>query len=127
MPHVELLGPSVLSDFHARFRPRSLAEGTRILRATGCYLSSDARSLLVECVTVEGYLRQSFFLIATSVGEETMVRLLPRTSPEKTDGVKRCLVWIARWIQAVSAQNRIGRTNLEDFLKDDFPADALMP
>jgi hypothetical protein len=125
MPHVEILGPAVLAQFHARFRSRTLQEGPRVLRATGCYLSTDGRSLLIEFVTVEGHLRQSFFILAASAGTETTLRLLPRTSPEKTDGVKRCLAWIARWIQAVSGESRIGRTNLEEALRDGFPPEAV--
>lgn len=127
MPHCELLGPLGLTDFHSRFRPRSVKEEGTVLKASGAFLSSDRRSLLVECVTAEGFLHQSFFIIATAQEGRVMVRLLPRTSPEKTEAVKRCLVWIARWIAAGSPGTAIGRTNLEELLQHPFPAEAIAP
>jgi len=79
----------------------------------------------VECLTVEGYLRQSFFVLVTSAAGGVMVRLLPRTSPEKTPGVKRCLVWVARWLAAQDPAARPGTSNLNDHLAIDLPAGAL--
>ena len=114
MPHVELLGAAPLSAFHSRFHPDVLEEKGTIIKAPASYLSHDGRSLLIECLCVEGYLRQSFFVLISQTDASTMIRLLPRTSPEKTDGVRRCLAWIASLLKADSPGSRVGKTNLPE-------------
>jgi hypothetical protein len=124
VPHLELVGPVSLSRFHAAFRPGKLSREGRILKAAASFLSQDGRSLLVECLTVEGHLRQSFFVLATAEEGRAMVRLLPRTSPEKTLAVKECVVWIALRIRSQDpAAVRCGTTNLEGLLARDWAQD----
>jgi hypothetical protein len=127
MPHVELIGISDLTAFHSSFAPRAMEETGRILKANACYISSDQHTVLVECLVVEGYLRQSFFILITLRDGRVMVRLLPRTSPEKTLGVKRCVVWIARWLQNGLSPAMVGATNLADVLQEPFPSDFASP
>lgn len=91
------------------------------------YLAHDARSLLLECVTVEGYLRQAFFVVLTDRPERVMIRLLPRTSPEKTPGVRRCVAWIALWFRSTFPGSQLGSTNLEAELGRADPGDAPPP
>jgi len=116
MPHLEVQGAVDLAGFHARFRPRALQDQGRVLRLTEAFLSARGTSLLLECLTVEGNLRQSFFALVAAGGGGAMVRLLPRTMPEQTDGVKRCLVWIALWLQSETAGATLGKTNLQEWL-----------
>jgi hypothetical protein len=126
VPHVELLGPVSLSRFQAAFRPGALSRGGRVLKAAAAFLSQDGRSLLVECLTVEGHLRQSFFVLATAEEGRAMVRLLPRTSPEKTLAVKECVVWVALGLRAQDpAALRFGTTNLEGILARDWSEDQV--
>jgi hypothetical protein len=127
MPHVEILGPVRLSDFQARFRPRRLQEGETVTKALAAYLAHDGRTLLIDLVVVEGFLRQTFFLVATERDDGAMVRLLPKTSPEKTPGVKRAVAWAAAWLLASAPAAAVGTTNLADILERPFPADALFP
>ena len=127
MPHVEVRGPVRISGFHARFAPRTLREGDTVTKAMGAFLSHDGRSLLLDLLIVEGFLRQSFFLLLTEREDAVMVRLLPRTSPEKTAGVKRAVAWVATWLQAASPSCAVGTTNLEAFLAPAFPPDSVTP
>jgi hypothetical protein len=127
MPHVEIRGPAPLSGFHARFAPRSLREGETVTKAVGAFLAHDGRTLLLDLLVVEGYLRQSFFLVMTEREGGTMVRLLPRTSPEKTAGVKRAVAWAAAWLQAADPSCEVGTTNLAAFLASPFPPDSVIP
>ena len=126
MPHVEVRGSIPLSDFHARFAPRSLREGETVTKAVGAFLAHDGRTVLLDLLIVEGFLRQSFFLVMTAREGGTMVRLLPRTSPEKTAGVKRAVAWAAAWLRAVSPSSAVGSTNLEAFLASPFPPDSVI-
>ena len=98
-----------------------------MLKATASFLAHDGRSLLVECLAVEGFLRQSFFVLMTSKPEGVMVRLYPRTSPEKTAGVKRCVAWLSLWMRKQIPAAVIGTTNLHEELSRPLPADALLP
>ena len=124
MPHVEILGIDSLDDCCVRFQPRSFEEEGRIAKTLQCYLSCDRRSALIECVTVEGFLRQSFFVLLSLRSDGVMVRLLPRTAPEKTDAVKRCLVWIARGLAAGRPTASVGATNLPAELETPLPEGA---
>jgi hypothetical protein len=126
VPHVEVRGSVRLADFHARFAPRSLREGETVTKAGGAFLAHDGRTLLLDLLIVEGFLRQSFFLVLTERGGGAMVRLLPRTSPEKTAGVKRAVAWVAAWLRAVSPSSSIGTTNLEASLAAPFPPDSVI-
>ncbi len=125
MPHVEIRGPVRLAEFHTRFSPRSLAEDKTVTKALGAYLSSDQRTLLLDLLVVEGFLRQSFFVAITTRDDGAMVRLLPRTSPEKTAGVKRAVAWVAAWLSATFPSCATGTTNLETFLAEPFPPDSV--
>jgi hypothetical protein len=127
MPHAEIRGPVSLVAFHAGFAPRAFREADTVTRAGEAFLSHDARSLLLEVTVVEGFLRQVFFLICTQRENGAMVRLLPRTSPEKTAGVKRSVAWVARWLQSATPSSSVGATNLADWLSPPFPEDAGLP
>jgi hypothetical protein len=120
MPHVELLGSTCLSEFHARFRPGEVRIGDLVLKARSSFLAHDGRSLLLECLTVEGNLRQNFFVLLTARPKGIMVRLLPLTSPEKTAGAKWCVAWIALWLRSIGPGGEFGATNLVEELTLPF-------
>lgn len=124
MPHVKLGAALELSRFHQAFAPRVLREEPLVLKAEECYLSSHGRLLLVECVSVEGHLRQGFFVVAFSADGETVVRLSPRTHPEKTDGVLRCVAWIAGWLHAFQPEAESRTTNISTRLARPFPPES---
>jgi len=128
MPHVEIRGAAPLAEFHAHFQPRSHREPEGVMKILACYLASDRQSLLVECLTAEGHLHQGFYALVTSRPESVIVRLLPRTSPEKTHLVKRLIVWLARWIESGSGPGAsIGATNLADLAAVPFPPATIRP
>ena len=61
---------------------------------------------------------QDFFIQVTGRQGGAVVRLLPQTDPEKTDGVKRALAAVAAWIQGLAPDGcAYGSTNLGDFLE----------
>lgn len=98
------------------------------MKVLACYLSSDGQSLLLECLTAEGHLHQGFYALVTTRPDSVLVRLLPRTSPEKTHLVKRLIVWLARWIEAGSGPGAgIGTTNLADVAAVPFPPELVQP
>lgn len=116
MPHVEVMGGRSLLELHDGFRPRETRDGQALLKATGLYLSSDRRSVLVDCLVVEGYLRQRFHILISSRDGGAIVRPLDLASPEKTIGVKRCVVWVSQWLRDGRPESSVGTTNLEGLL-----------
>lgn len=132
MPHAELRGAIDFANVHQCFVPRTLtevsgmtkgavaAEAQVVTKAQQCYLAADHRTLLFECHVTEGHLRQAFFVLATLRPEGAMIRLHPRSSPEKTDAVKRCVAWLATWV-AEGERATIVNTNLSAVLSIPFP------
>ncbi len=128
MPHVEVTGRIPLEAFHARFAPRTLQDGPTVLKTLASFLAHDGRSLLLECMAVEGYLRQGFFVLVSVRSGGALVRLHPRSAVEKSEGVKRLLAWTARRLEAEAGPGAaIGTTNLADQLARPLPPEALRP
>ncbi len=117
MPHVEVLGGASVREIHERFSPRDARDGGAILKATGMYLSHDHQTALVDCLVVEGYLRQRFFVLISSRDGGAMVRPLELASPEKTNGVKRCVIWVSQWLRQNRPGSSVGTTNLAGILE----------
>lgn len=96
MPHVQLEGRCDLRSFWERFQGGTHREGDTVLKAGAAYLSRDAARILIDCTVVEGFLRQAF-LVEVHVRERgAAVRLFHASQPEKSEGVRLCLAWIAR-------------------------------
>jgi len=121
LPHVLVAGAAGLEAFHAGFQPAGFTEGGVVHRVLAAYLCHDRRGVLLDCLVVEGHLRQGFFVLLTESPEGIMVRLLPRTSPQKTAGVKRLLVWIASRLRAGTPGAEFGRTNLAAQMQTPLP------
>jgi hypothetical protein len=121
MPHLELLGIRSLEEFGTRFRPLTLEEEGRVLKIGNYYVAYDRKSALMECIAVEGFLRQTFFVLLSLRQDGVLIRLLPRTAPEKTVGVKRCLIWVGHLLAGGRPEARVGATNLEAELGIPFP------
>ena len=126
MPHVKLSPPPDLAVLHRTFRPRTLREGELVIKLEECWLASREHSLLVECHVIEGTLRQSFYLALHCDEDAASVRLLPRTSPEKTSGVLRAIVWLARCLEARGG-TAITVTNLQAPLAIPFRVEDVAP
>ncbi|MEZ4648869.1 MAG: hypothetical protein R3E97_08795 [Candidatus Eisenbacteria bacterium] len=93
-------------------------------KCLAAFLSTDGNALIVEAMVVEGHLRQGFFLLATTKDDAAMVRVHPRSAPEKTPGVKRAVSWLAAWLAGRTPNAEIGKTNLEHGALAAFPDDA---
>lgn len=95
-----------------------------MIKLQAAFLDSLGRSLLVDALVVEGHLRQGFFLLVSVRDGSALVRIHPRSAPEKTAGVKRAVSWLGAWLLARSEGTTPGKTNLEPAALSEFPAEA---
>ena len=95
MPHVQIDGPCDIQGFWSTFQPTTRRETDRILKAIQAYLENEGRGVLVECMVVEGYLRQSFLAQIVHKEGGLLVKIFHATHPERTPGVRSCLAWLA--------------------------------
>lgn len=121
---MKVSGDPSLATFHREFSSRLFEESGALIKADECYLAAIGAGLLVEMATVEGRLRQSFYILISTRGDETVVRLLPRTSPEKTRAVLRAVAWIASWIVSRSPASAIQSTNVPGAFEPPLPPSA---
>jgi hypothetical protein len=95
MPHVLLEGACDLDAFWKRFEAASTRIGDTVLKASDAYANGDTSRVLVDCTVVEGYLRQTFLVEVAARDEGLLIHLFHGTRPEKSEGVRLCLGWIA--------------------------------
>jgi hypothetical protein len=118
MPHVVLEGTVDLQQLGTSFEPLFQRWGNDLLKVDHLYLEQQGEDVLLDTLVVESGHRQHFFIQVTPRKGGAVVRLLPQTDPEKTDGVKRALALVAAWIRGLgSGACHYGSTNLGDFLQ----------
>jgi hypothetical protein len=116
MPHVELLGNVGASAVQEHLEPVTAKVGGCVFKTRACYLRSDGRDLLVECLVVEGFLKQEFLVEIRDRDGGVMVRLYGGSRVQRTGGVKSFLAWLARRIAGAHPDLTVGTTNLGSFL-----------
>jgi hypothetical protein len=116
MPHVELKGPFTTRALHESFEPASERLGDAVFKTSASYLRKDAAEILIEALVVEGYLKQEFLVQVRDRDGGLLIRLFPATPVQRTEGVKRFIVWLARRFQAASPGLVMGTTNLQAYI-----------
>ena len=117
MPHVVIEEALDLGLVSQGIKLTVTRTGGEILKVVDVYMSRTGRVALVDCVVVEGGHSQTFFVQLSQKERQITVRLLPATDPEKTDGVKRVMALIASQLLECTAGSRLGKTNLQEFLR----------
>lgn len=116
MPHVELRGSINCLQVHKSFLASTSKVKGCVLKTGASFLRNDEQELLVEALVVEGYLKQEFLAQVRNRDEGILIRIYPGTAVQRTDGVKRFLVWMARELLGQRPELSIGTTNLQAFL-----------
>lgn len=116
MPHVVLENIHSVSAAVECLLPFTTKIDGGILKVTDTYINSGQNKALVESLAIEGDSNQSFFVELSQKKASLTVRLLPRTDPVKTPGVKMIMALVARQIKAANPNVSYGKTNLQDFL-----------
>lgn len=112
MPHMQIVGPCRIRDLSASLSRIVESYPPQVLKIQKAYLDPEATALVLEAIVVEGYLRQSFFLLVRQEEDGVLVRCHPFCAPQKTDGVKRLIALVARRCLELCPGSRVGHTNL---------------
>ncbi len=92
--------------------------GEDLFKIQHLYREQQGEEVLLDTLVVESGHRQRFFIQLTLREGSALLRLLPQTDPEKTDGVKRALARVAALVREHAAgECRYGATNLSEFLR----------
>ena len=118
MPHVVLEGAVDLQRLCEHFEPVLERWGDDLFKIQHLYREQQGEEVLLDTLVVESGHRQRFFIQLTLREGSALLRLLPQTDPEKTDGVKRALARVAALVREHAAgECRYGATNLSEFLR----------
>ena len=116
MPHIVLEKAKNVKDCYDVIEPVMHQIEKGILKTADKYINKNENTALIESITVEAGKSQSFFIQLSSKGDAVTIRLLPKTDPEKTKGVKTLMALIAKTIKDSNSDISYGKTNLQDFL-----------
>ena len=117
MPHVVLDGNVEFRNVFESFKPLFIRNGDKILKTSTKYIDSEEKSILVEALAVEKNSRTSFLALISRREDGVVVRIHPHSNIEKTAGVKMILVEIAKQLLNIFPKLKVGKTNLQDFLR----------
>jgi len=112
MPHVKIEGADSPEELFPRLPVFSERDETGVRKVIAYYRERDRESILAEAVVASGGLPLHFFVVLKWEGERVLVRPLPATSPEATDGVKRLVARLGLTVLGLSAGARIVSSNL---------------
>jgi hypothetical protein len=116
MPHAVLEGPVDLDSIFGSLQKKIHRGSDLIVRIEEYFANRSGDSVLARAVAVEGN-SQSFFILVSSKGNKTTIRLDPCTDPEKTDGVKLALAMMAKQIMEINPDLVVTKTNISQHLE----------
>lgn len=117
MPHVVMEGAVELGPLRENFALLQERWGDDVLKVRHLYVDQQGQQALLDTLVVESGHRQMFFIHLTLREGGAVLRLLPQTDPEKTDGVKRALARVAAFVREHAAgECCYGATNISEFL-----------
>jgi hypothetical protein len=73
--------------------------------------------ILIDSLSIDADKKIVFLAMISGRDDGVVVRLYPKIDVEKTEGVTRILVELAKQLIATFPELRIGETNLENYLK----------
>jgi hypothetical protein len=117
MPHVEIVGPGRVRDLAAHLKNFEVKQLPFVAKIQDTYLSADGARLLLDALLVEGYLRQSFFLLVKDEEGGVLIRCHPSSAVQKTEGVKTLIAMLGSQCLELCPGSRVGHTNLQGWLE----------
>jgi len=117
VPHVVLAGKAATEDIFKELKPIFIRNESTILRTTEVYIERGKNAILVDSLAIEANKKTIFLAMISGRDDGVVVRLYPKIEVEKTEGVKKILVELAKQLISTFPELRLGETNLQDYLK----------
>ena len=117
MPHVVLNGKVSVENIFEELKPLLIRNENSILKTTDVYLEREKNVILIDSLVIDADKKIVFLAMISGRDDGVVVRLYPKIDIEKTEGVKKILVELAKQLIATFPELRIGETNLENYLK----------
>jgi len=117
VPHVVLNGNVVVENIFETIQPLMIRNQNSVLRTVDVYLERKKNVILIDSLTIEADKKIAFLVMISGREDGIVIRLYPKISVEKTEGVKKIIGEIAKQLIATFPQLKIGETNLQDYLK----------
>ena len=117
MPHVVLNGKVSVENIFEELKPLLIRNENSILKTTDVYLEREKNAILIDSLAIDADKKTVFLAMISGRNDGVVVRLYPKIDVEKTEGVKKILVELAKQLIATFPELRIGETNLENYLK----------
>jgi len=117
LPHVVLNGKVAVENIFKELKPLMIRNKNGILKTTDVYLEREKNVILIDSLAIEADKKTVFLAMISGRDDGVVVRLYPKIDIEKTEGVKKVLVELAKQLIATFPELRIGETNLGNYLK----------
>ena len=117
MPHVVLNGKVSVENIFEELKPLLIRNQNSILKTTDVYLEREKNVILIDSLAIDDDKKIVFLAMISGRDDGVVVRLYPKIDIEKTEGVKKVLVELAKQLIATFPELRIGETNLGNYLK----------
>jgi len=114
MPHIVFDNRVDLKAF-SRLFTGFFVKDPQIIKIQDLFLNRDARIALVPTTVVDEK-NQQFLIEIITKDNKTTIRLFPGTDPEKTNGVKTALGYLAKMLQNKFSDLTISKTNIAEFI-----------
>ena len=117
MPHVVLNGKVSVEKIFEELKPLLIREENSILKTMDVYLEREKNAILIDSLAIDADKKTVFLALISGRNDGVVVRLYPKIDIEKTEGVKKILVELAKQLIATFPELGIGENNLENYLK----------
>jgi hypothetical protein len=117
VPHIVLNGKVATENIFGELKPLLIRNENSILKTTDVYLERGKNAILIDSLAIDADKKIVFLALISGRDNGVVVRLYPKIDVEKTEGVKKILVELAKQLIVTFPELRIGETNLENYLK----------
>jgi hypothetical protein len=117
LPHVVLNGKTGIENIFKELKPLMIRNEKSILKTTHVYLEREKNVVLIDSLAIEDEKKTAFLAMISGRSDGVVVRLYPKIDFEKTEGVKKIIVELAKQLIATFPELTVGETNLDNYLK----------
>jgi hypothetical protein len=117
LPHVVLNGKAAIEIIFKELKPLMIRNENSILKTSDVYLEREKNVILIDSLAIDADKKTVFLAMISGRDDGVVVRLYPKINVEKTEGVKKILVELAKQLIATFPELKIGETNLDNYLK----------